>query len=218
MPYEVEGMHPHPGKRAVEFVVFLIIVSSALTLYFNAEMQKKINAHEFPVTDHKEINSILATKNSNLEKSMNHLWIACTVPKEQSLINLVHIRKHDNSYEISCEFGPAYDKVSYSVNGQTPLVYFGWVSGKKCDEEIAREIDNSVRKIDECAMPMLKPIPDDLTDYYVFSLYCRNNLKREYISSPKGTPKCVSSVLGSSNTVQIAYQGVVDLRTGMFWV
>ncbi|MBI2578100.1 MAG: hypothetical protein HYW26_00145 [Candidatus Aenigmarchaeota archaeon] len=219
MPYEVEGMSEHPTKRAIEFVLFLIIVSAALTLWFNAEAQKQENAPVFPATGNDEINRILATKNNNLGKNMNEIWMSnCRVPKERSLVNLVHISKKSGGYEISCEFGPSYDYVSYNVGGSTPSVYAGWIADRKCDGEIAAEIDKAVREVNSCPVLLREKIPDDLADYYVVSLYCRSNFKKEYVISTRDIPKCVEPLLSGNVVIPISYDSVVDVRTGRAWI
>ena len=110
----------------------------------------------------------------------------CNVAIEDSLINLVHIRKNGSEYQISCEYGDLYQNVSH-LSPETN-VYLGHI--RKCDVETAREIDQIINSgVFECRVPLFSyqfVAPLNLTDYYLFTLVCRlTYVTQEYIDNIK---------------------------------
>ena len=61
--------------------------------------------------------------------------------KDKALINLAHIRKINDSYEISCEYGPLYKGLNYHLT-LIILVYFGLIG--ECNDDTAKLIDQAV--------------------------------------------------------------------------
>ncbi|MFQ5406233.1 MAG: hypothetical protein ACE5DI_03700 [Candidatus Micrarchaeia archaeon] len=110
------------------------------------------------------------------------IGLECTVPFESSIVNLAHIKKTGDSYEISCQYGEYYDLL-LRKNRADGTSYNG-IAGEKilsCTPETAKRIDEVLKtpkKTGEeledsvCELHVQNSIPQNVDEYYFLKLVC----------------------------------------------
>lgn len=207
--------------KIILIAIFLIILISLIPTYFL--FFKKIHKPILTYSSILEKNPELKEVNVSILKSF---WRDnnCTIWPNSSIISFAHIQKSNSGYNISCEQG------FYDRNFKMPMnlpVYSGYV--KECSQQAAILIDAAVREPYNCIWPNRYTIPENLTDYYVFSLGCKwlsNDEAREFLStdSSKIRPvqQCFQKILtpaeNSSRTCCKSFAvGVLDLKNNQLY-
>jgi hypothetical protein len=202
--------------------IFLIILLASILLYFTVFYRPPKEKY-FPLLE--QIPEL-----KELDKfQLRDFWYenTCEIRENKSVISFAHIQKNNNDYQISCEKGFLY----YQTNFVIPLglpTYFGYI--KTCDQQTAILIDKAVREKYNCIWPLQNPIPENLTDYYVFSLGCNwlsNNGATEFltINPSRMSPvhQCLQKIVKPSN--EMSYTccksfvfGVIDLKNNKLYL
>jgi len=214
------------GSNFVLILLGVVAVASAIFLYLNQvqtpkEMElrpsNQLVSYEpgpFPATNDPMLNEILGSTRNNFEFDINQKWaeFRCPISKEQSLVNLVHIKKNGDNYEIECWFGPSYNLLNYTPRSDSmAAVYGGWVKEKRCDQEVARVIDKAVREVYKCNFPIYTPLTAEVNDYYAFFVVCGPLL---YDTNAR-QKACFANI---PQGLYAGYRGVIIPETGKFTI
>jgi len=135
----------------------------------------------------------------------------CSIDIAESIINVAHIKRIGDKFEISCNFTSLHEGLDYQ-NIENSSVFFGLI--KNCDENAAKLIDAAVRSKLNCIFPMNKPIPDSLTDYYAVYFACS-----KYVNTMSpNPPPCYRKITNLENTLfYVGTIGVIDVDKGIFY-
>jgi hypothetical protein len=186
-------------SKKMSFAVISILIIFFVAFYVFSKSQMKITFEEKIAESFPDYITFI------------HPNSICGIPREHSLVNVAHIKKNGDQFEISCEYGPLHEGLDYQ-NANSPDVYMGLI--KKCDENVARLIDVSVRIGNNCVFPVDNPIPDNLTDYYAVYFACKENFVS---SSTIAINPCLAEMMNNtpyySGTI-----GVIDINKRIFYV
>lgn len=179
-------------------IVFFIGISFLLVFYIQSEKGEKIK----PLVERE----VMLTRGE--------------VYNEDSLINLVHIIKKGEKYEIDCQLGTAYGTANLIKLLPDQLISFGQI--KNCTVDTAKAIDGAVRSSDfDCRIPLyFSPIPSDLTDYYLITFILEEPVEvdKELFDRIKHKYDCLNNLSETLIGEKIALKvmgGVIDLKQGI---
>ncbi len=162
--------------------------------------------------------------NSFSEPLITAFWASgqCTIPEQDSLISLIHIKKVNGNYNFDCEFGKLYPGASNFQTINNDSVWLG--VAKDCSLSTIKTIDSAVRSSFSCVWPMYIPIPVNLTDYYAFTVGCKNNIDEIITHINAGNPNfselCKKQITNLANLTSgfgESYVGVIDPNTGRLY-
>jgi hypothetical protein len=172
----------------------------------------------FPVSrETPELNMIDYTGKCLLSCPHHPDWFTL-IPREESMVNVMHIIRNNDKYQISCEFGLSYPRLKY-VNITDLPVYKGQIGA--CNEEAAKLIDDAIRHNEICIFHMNMSVPEDLNDYYAVLL-----IVKKFESYPSTSPSdllrtCHEKTIDlgkiDPNDFYITYSFVVDLKNKIFY-
>lgn len=153
----------------IVILILIIALVSILALLF-----LKINAHPSEINTQPTINAqppenFTEMKDFIFNASTDFFQAHCAIPLNQSLINIAHIVKTDNSFRIACQNGNLYSQINYKDVNDSP-VFLGQI--RKCDESAAVLVNQAIRSFNSCFFPINSSIPNGLNDYYVYYLGC----------------------------------------------
>ena len=168
------------------FLLFIIVFSTPLIMKrFGKTSELKVVVPE--ITTNSDLDGLFF---NSLDSTF---WHGCNVSMEDSLINLVHIKKDGSEYQISCEYGDSYQDAHLIDMSPDTNVYMGQV--RECNVEAAKEIDDVINSgIYDCKIPLdsYKTLPTlNLTDYYLLTLACNFGIvTQEYIDMLQTRETC----------------------------
>jgi len=133
---------------------------------------------------------------------------------EKSLVNLIHIVKEGSNYEISCQFGSAYEITDLHRFFPEGLVALGQI--KNCDIETAKAIDQAIIFND---VQCLAPLSSDMSefrknDYYLITLLLeQKEITQELVDGYYEKGKCARPFLGNfiGEMTSSVFMAIVDL-------
>ena len=89
----------------------------------------------------------------------------CKIALNDSIINVLYIRKEGNNTAFDCFTGPFYSRVSEE-------------NKIRCTEEEINKIYTAVYKKNNCTFPLANPLPNDVREFYSIKMAC-NVLKSQ---------------------------------------
>jgi hypothetical protein len=144
----------------------------------------------------------------------------CSISKQDSMINIIHVKIIDGVYHYDCEFGNLYSGAKdFQTKNDNPV----WLGvAKNCSLQTAREIDSAVRTILSCKWPMENTLPANVTDYYAFNVACdpidvAKELAEVNSANPRFIDLCRGQITNFANLTYgfgKGYLGVIDTSTG----
>ncbi len=99
----------------------------------------------------------------------------CNIEQEDTIVNIIQIRDNGGEIEYFCEKGPAYNNMyNFSLRENVSFMLGRY---NRCDHEMARKINDIVKRIDYTEsdrwyLPLSQEIPESINNYYFVKLGC----------------------------------------------
>jgi len=189
--------------------IFLVII--AINLFFvRIFLQKESLIEIIPrITGDERLDGIIFDNTNRLRE-----MFGLSVLNEDSLINLVHIIKKKNGYEISCQLGPAYERANLNKFYPGEIVSMGQI--KDCTIETAKVIDEAINSPEkDCRVPMeITGVFSSLSDYYLVTLDIKEHeITQEWLDKVSGQ-KCfepLQDLMGENIAIEFI-TAIIDLK------
>lgn len=144
------------------------------------------------------------------------------IPKQLRLVNLVHILKEKERFKIDCFFGPAYNDSNLQLFYPQELISVGRVT--ECTERVAILIDKIAKTPERnCLLPLAKPIPLDLEDYYLIVLAWNieelDQKNAKQLAEIEPNPQCATKfqeLVGNKIAIGVKV-GILDKKNSVFY-
>ncbi len=198
------------SKRTVFIVLVISILLIGLARYAGMKNQAYVNNFMFLPTDSYSVSERYPRLNPILAR-LQPESSQCSILFKDSLVNLAHIVKTNDTYTMACEYGITSRNLKYENSKRLP-VFMGLM--RKCDPETAKLIDDSIkgRNGERCVFPLQNAslVPKGLNDYYVFYLACNGRVLQKTNST------CMSEI-SPGGIYYSGPRGVIDLRKGIMY-
>ncbi|UZE93289.1 MAG: hypothetical protein IB617_00340 [Candidatus Nealsonbacteria bacterium] len=200
----------------IQMILISVVVIGITIIFFSQYSRQTIpSTEEFPPVAKFELGKIFDISVQQRGKYMRDIMERYDpFLNEKSLINLVHIVKEGSDYEISCQFGSAYETVNLHRFFPEGLVTLGQI--KNCDVETAKAIDQAITSND---IQCLVPLDSDMSgfrknDYYLITLLLeQREITQELIDTYDKEGECAKPLLENfiGEITSTVFTAIVDL-------